>query len=440
METRPTKVRYLIIFFSFLAALINYADRSAISVASPAILKEFHFTPVEWGYILSAFFWTYSPFAFVGGLLNDRIGARNTYGIAMVFWSSFVGFTAVAWSFVSFFIIRLVFGIGEGPQVATVTKLVSNWFPKSGSAGPFAISQVGTTLGPVIATPVIVWVTLIWGWRASFLVLGVLGFVWSILWFLLAKDKPEQDKRVNVLELEYIKGTGLNEDSQKRYTVEDTGRKFWSYIKTPYVLSTGVCYFAYSWVLFLVLTWYPTYLVKAHHVSMKEMGSLATWPWIGGSIGILIGCYLGDHLVKHSKTGDQITGRKWVLAVAMFVVAFTFGISAFVTSPNLAVFLVTISMTFLLASGQYQPLIIAAVPDRLLGSVAGFIQFISTLAGIIAPILTGFFVEYMGSYNYAFYLGSILSGIGAILVVIFVRPSSLQSVSKSLHPTNHKNL
>ncbi|MDQ0272370.1 MFS transporter [Cytobacillus purgationiresistens] len=425
LKTFATKYRYRIIFLSFLAALINYADRAAISIASPAIIEDLQFSAVEWGFILSAFYFTYAPFAFIGGILNDKIGARNTYGLSMIVWSTFVGVTATAWNFGSMMIIRLLFGVGEGPQAPTATKLVSNWFPKSESARALSLSQLGTTIGPIIAAPLVVWLTVNWGWRLSFVILGLLGIIWAIVWFLVAKDKPEQHKKVNQQEVDYIRVSVGDDKTPNRSTVVDTGRGMWSYIKTPYVVSICICYFAYSWVLFLVLSWYPTYLVNSRGVSMQQMGSLATWPWIGASIGLIGGAFLADYFVKRSRTGDLVSGRKWIIVVTMICTGLTFGPSAFVASPNVAVTLVTVSMMLLLASWQYQSLIIAVIPDRLLGSVSGFIQFISTLAGIIAPIATGYLVEYTGSYNYAFYLGSFLAAFGAILVSIFVNKSSI---------------
>ncbi|SIR60764.1 MFS transporter, ACS family, hexuronate transporter [Peribacillus simplex] len=423
MMEKPSRVRYGIIGFSFVACLINYGDRIAISVASPAIIEELNFTPIEWGYILSAFFWTYSLFGLIGGFVNDKFGARNTYGFTMIIWSMAVGLTSMAWNFISLLIIRLLFGAGEGPQVPTATKVVSNWFPKAESARALSLSQVGTTIGPIIATPLVAWLTVEMGWRVSFIVLASLGIIWAIGWFLFAKEYPNQHKKVNQKELDYIqqdKGNELDNDGIE--TTSGSKISTWSFIKKPYILSVSLCYFAYSFVLFLVVTWFPNYLVDQRGMTMKEMGIFSIWPWVGASIGLMIGGYLADHLVKKSKDGNLVSGRKHMIIICQIFTAITFSLSAVVESTALALTLTTIAMAFLLGSWQYQSLVIAIVPKQKLGAVSGFVQSISAVGGILAPIVTGYIVELSGSYNTAFYLGSIFCLIGAILVAIFVRP------------------
>ncbi|GIN88019.1 hexuronate transporter [Heyndrickxia sporothermodurans] len=437
MEEKSSRVRYGIIAFSFFACLINYGDRIAISVASPAIIKDLSFTPIEWGYILSAFFWTYSIFGFIGGFVNDKFGARNTYGLTMIVWSIFVGLTATAWNFISLLVVRLFFGAGEGPQVPTATKLVSNWFPKSESAKALSLSQVGTTIGPILAIPLVAWLTVTMGWRISFVVLGALGIIWAIFWFLYAKEHPHQHKKVNQKELEYIhKGRDL-QIGEVNAEIEDSKESVWSFIKKPYILSVSICYFAYSFVLFLVITWFPNYLVDARGMTMKEMGVFSIWPWVGASVGLVLGSYLSDQIVKKSKNRNLISGRKSVVVVCQLLTAVTFSLSAMVESTALALTLVTVAMGFLLGSWQYQSLVIAIVPRKKLGAVSGFVQSISAIGGILAPILTGYIVELTGTYNTAFYLGSAFCLLGSVLVAIFVRPlkkasnQNLESIEKA---------
>jgi ACS family hexuronate transporter-like MFS transporter len=431
---KPSKVRYGIIGFSFAACLINYGDRIAISVASPAIIEEMNFTPIEWGYILSAFFWTYSLFGLIGGFVNDKFGARNTYGFTMIIWSIAVGLTAIAWNFISLLLLRLFFGAGEGPQVPTATKLVSNWFPKSESARALSLSQVGTTIGPIIATPLVAWLTVEMGWRVSFVVLASFGIIWAIGWFLYAKDYPDQHKKVNQKELDYIqqdKGKELDDEKTR-----DSKVSAWSFIKKPYILSVSICYFAYSFVLFLVITWFPNYLVDQRGMTMKEMGIFSIWPWVGASIGLIIGGYLSDLFVKKSKDGNLVSGRKYLVVVCQVLTAITFSLSAIVESTVLALTLTTMAMGFLLGSWQYQSLVIAIVPKQKLGAVSGFVQSISAIGGILSPIATGYIVELTGSFNTAFYLGSSFCLLGALLVAIFVRPikkTPVQNLEKTMN-------
>ena len=188
---QPTKVRHHVAIMGFLASLVNYADRILISVAAPLILAELHLSPMEWGLILSAFFWTYSPCAFLGGILNDKLGAKTTYSLSMAVWSGFVAVTGLCWNFITFMIARLLFGVGEGPQPATTTKLVSNWFPKSDASKALSFAMLGVTVGPMLATPFVVWLMQMFGWRACFFILGAIGIVWVVAWHYTVTEKPQ---------------------------------------------------------------------------------------------------------------------------------------------------------------------------------------------------------------------------------------------------------
>lgn len=380
---KPSCVRHKIIGLGFLASLINYADRILISVAAPLILLEMKFSPMQWGIILSAFFWTYSPCAFLGGVLNDKLGAKKTYSLSMVVWSGFVALTGVCWNFVSFLIARLLFGVGEGPQPATTTKMVSHWYPKSDASKALSFAMLGVTIGPMLATPLVVWMMQVFGWRACFFILGTIGILWVAVWQWYATEHPKDHKSVNKAELSYIESENAQVTSSQSNSEQKKSSltEILKLICSPYILGICICYFAYSWILFLVLTWYPSYLTEQHGVSLSTMGVLASLPWVGATIGLVGGAVVADHFTRRT-SGDQVTARKWIIAICMFLTAVTFAMSAYVTDVYLSTALITVAMLFLLGSWQYQALIIAVIPNRFVGSMAGFIQFISTLAGI----------------------------------------------------------
>ena len=426
---QPTKVRHHVAIMGFLASLVNYADRILISVAAPLILAELHLSPMEWGLILSAFFWTYSPCAFLGGILNDKLGAKTTYSLSMAVWSGFVAVTGLCWNFITFMIARLLFGVGEGPQPATTTKLVSNWFPKSDASKALSFAMLGVTVGPMLATPFVVWLMQMFGWRACFFILGAIGIVWVVAWHYTVTEKPQDHPKVNQAELAYIQSGQTEPTSETKSSAQTQGSKkgIWKLVCTPYILGICVCYFAYSWILFLVLTWYPSYLTQQHGVSFSAMGILASLPWVGATIGLMGGAIVADHFTKKARNGDQVSARKWIIAGSMFLTAVTFASSAYVADVYFSTFLITVAMLFLLASWQYQALIIAVVPQHQVGSMAGFIQFISTLAGILAPAATGYFIQYMDSFNAAFYIGAGLGIVGSLMVALFVKREGLRA-------------
>jgi ACS family hexuronate transporter-like MFS transporter len=410
-----TKVRYQVFAMNFVACLINYGDRIALSVAAPFILAEFHFSPALWGIILSAFFWTYSPFALFGGFMVDRIGVRKAYMICMLVWSLTIPLTASVWSAASLIVARLLFGAGEGPQAPISTKLTANWFPMRQTSTMLNLAQSGTTIGPIIATPLVVWACTTMGWRPAFVILGGLGIVWCVVWWFVARDRPQDHPRTDAAERAYV--TADHRDAPG--TVTEGKVRFWTLLRTPYILALAIAFFAYSWVLFMFLTWYPTYLVQARGVNKADLGGIATIPWVAATAGLIGGGFVADRLIK--RFGSFVTPRKWMIVACLIAVAVCFGPSPFVRSPTLALVLVCVAIFFLLASYQYQALIVALVPPGYTGRFAGVIQMCSTLAGILAPIVTGQVVQSTGSYTPAFLVGAALAVVGAVAVLVLVR-------------------
>ncbi|HEY3710091.1 MAG TPA: MFS transporter [Amycolatopsis sp.] len=421
-----TKVRYQVFAMNFVACLINYGDRIALSVAAPFILAEFHFSPALWGVILSAFFWTYSPFSLFGGFMVDRIGVRKAYTVCMLVWSLTIPLTAGAWSAGSLIVARLLFGAGEGPQAPISTKLTANWFPMRQTSTMLNLAQAGTTIGPIIATPLVVWASTTIGWRPTFVVLGALGLVWCAVWWFVARDRPAEHPRSDAAERAYVVA-----DHEVVPGETTAAPRFWALLRTPFVLALAIAFFAYSWVLFMFLTWYPTYLVDARGVSKAELGGIATIPWVAATAGLIAGGFVADRLVK--RTGSFVRPRKWMIVVSLIAVAVCFGPSPFVRSPSLAIALVCVAIFFLLASYQYQALIVTLVPASHRGRLAGLIQMCSTLAGILAPIVTGAVVESTGSYTPAFLIGGVLSVIGALAVVVLVKDKTRLDIRSPEH-------
>jgi ACS family hexuronate transporter-like MFS transporter len=416
-----TKVRYQVFAMNFVACLINYGDRIALSVAAPFILAEFHFSPALWGIILSAFFWTYSPFALLGGFMVDRIGVRKAYTICMLVWSLTIPLTASVWSAASLIVARLLFGAGEGPQAPISTKLTANWFPMRQTSTMLNLAQSGTTIGPIIATPLVVWACTTMGWRPAFVILGALGIVWCAVWWFVARDRPQDHPRADAAERAYITA-----DHETVPGTANEGKvRFWALLRTPYVLALAIAFFAYSWVLFMFLTWYPTYLVEARGVNKADLGGIATLPWVAATAGLIAGGFIADRLIKRS--GSFVKPRKWMIVGCLVAVAVCFGPSPFVQSPTLGLVLVCVAIFFLLASYQYQALVVALVPESHRGRLAGVIQMCSTLAGIFAPIVTGAVVEATGSYTPAFVVGAALAVVGALAVLVLVREKRIVS-------------
>ncbi len=199
---RPSAVRKGVVGLLFVSVVINYLDRSSISIAGPGIADELHLTPVQMGLVFSAFAWAYSPLQIPGSFLVDRIRPRVLYPLSILCWSLFAtmqGLTNSMWQLVA---ARLGVGASEVPSYPMNNRIVTTWLPEAERARGVGFYISGQYVGLAFLTPVLVWLQEDFGWRGMFLLTGGLGMAWSGLFYLLYRD-PEQS-RANAAELALV--------------------------------------------------------------------------------------------------------------------------------------------------------------------------------------------------------------------------------------------
>ena len=404
-----TKGRTIVLVLLFLAGVVNYLDRSALSIAAPFITEDLHLSPTQMGIVFSSFSVGYAIFNFIGGMASDKYGAKLTLFVAMVVWSLFSGSIALAFSLTSLIVIRVLFGMGEGPLSATINKMVNNWFPSDKRASAIGLANSGTPLGGAISGPIVGIIALNYGWKISFILIMVIGLLWAAGWWIFIKDKPAgESKQTN----------GSAKPGQ-----DLSGKKIpmTFYLKQKTVLFTAFAFFAYNYILFFFLTWFPSYLTDARGLSIKEMSVVTVIPWVLGFIGLASGGLVSDFVYK--KVGKALFARKVVLVTCLFLSAVCIGIAGLVTTTVSAVSLVALSVFFLYLTGAiYWAIVQDVVDQKNVGSVGGFMHFLANTAGIIGPTLTGFLVEKSGTYTAAFLLAGGLAVFASLAVIKFVKP------------------
>jgi len=172
-----SRVRWLIAGLLFVGGLVQYLDRSALSIAAPLVSKDLGLDPAQLGIVFSSFFFGYAPFCFVGGWASDRIGPKWVLILAMVVWSVFCGLTAAAIGIGTLLLFRVIFGMGEGPFSSTANKVVSQWFPRREQASAVSVANAGTPLGGAVAGPVVGFIAITFGWRWSFIAIAKYGWI-----------------------------------------------------------------------------------------------------------------------------------------------------------------------------------------------------------------------------------------------------------------------
>ena len=412
--------RWFVVGLLFLAGVINYLDRAALSIAAPLIQKDLDFSHAQMGIVFSSFFIGYALFNFVGGVLSDKIGAKKVFGASMGIWSIFCGATALASSLVSLIVLRVLFGMGEGPFSSSNSKMVNNWFPRREVASAIGVISSGTPLGGALAGPVVGYMAIRFGWRWAFVAIMVLGLLWLVAWTLTTTEQPQQDKRVKPEELALIVA-GQQQASSMEHAPEGekVGLKF--YLKQPIILATAFAFFAYNYVLFFFLSWFPTYLTEAHHMSLHDMSIATVIPWVLGSIGLAAGGFITDLILRI--TGKPLLARRIVLSVCLGVAAVCVGFAGRVESMEGAVALMSVSIFFLYVTGAvYWAVIQDTVRRENVGGVGGFVHLLANLAGVIGPAVTGFIVQAThGAYGSAFVLAGAVAVLGALCSLIWIR-------------------
>jgi ACS family hexuronate transporter-like MFS transporter len=409
------RMRWVIGSLMFLAGMINYLDRSALGVAAPLVRADLHLDPAQLGIVFSSFSFGYALFCFVGGYASDHYGPRKVLGVSMVVWSIFCGLTAAAWSLGSLLVIRILFGMGEGPIGSTFNKTVRNWFPHGQQASAVSVANAGTPLGAALSGPIVGLLALNFGWRVAFVIIALIGVTWSIAWFIIATDHPGENPRTTAEErAEYEAG-------QKTQPASTGPRApLGGLIMRPAILATAFAFFGYSCILFFFLTWFPTYLVSARHLSIASMSFATMIPWLLGFIGLAVGGPLCDLIFR--RTGNAILARKLVLVICLLVAAVCIALAGTVDTVFAAVGLMSVSVFFMYLTGNtYWAIILDTVQANRVGGVSGFVHFIANCGGIVAPLVTGFIVQATGSFYAAFLLTGAIAVLGALGVAVFVR-------------------
>lgn len=412
--------RWFVVGLLFLAGVVNYLDRAALSITAPLIQKDLHFTHAEMGIVFSSFFLGYALFNFVGGVLSDKIGAKKVFGGAMGIWSLFCGATALASSLVSLIVLRVLFGMGEGPFCSSNSKMINNWFPRREVASAIGVLNSGTPIGGALAGPIVGYMAIRFGWRWAFVVIMLIGLAWLVLWTLTTTEHPQQNSRVTKDELALIVA-GQQAETSIPHGAHGNNASLGFYLRQPIVLATAFAFFAYNYVLFFFLSWFPTYLTEAHHMSLRDMSIATVIPWLLGSIGLAGGGFITDAILRI--TGKPLMSRRLVLAVCLGVAAICVGFAGRVRTTEGAVALMSVSIFFLYVTGSvYWAVIQDTVRRENVGGVGGFVHLLANLAGVIGPAVTGFIIEAThGAYGAAFVLAGAVAVLGALCAFVWIR-------------------
>ena len=384
-----TRFRWFIVVLIFITTVINYVDRSSISIAGPLIRSDLHLTPVELGFIFSAFAWAYSPLQIPGSFLVDRIAPRFLYTGVIFFWSLCSMLIGFASSFAAIFGLRLALGACEAPSFPMNNRIVTNWLPERERARGVAVYVSGQYVGLAFLTPVLVLIETHFGWQGMFIATGLVGIVWSGAFFLLYRDVGTT-ARANEAERALIEaGRAAATPSAPAGPVAapvPAGRAFRN--RRLWGLLLAHCSeTAANWFF---LTWFPTYLVRYRHIAFLKFGFLATLPFLAAYIGVLLSGTVSDYLLRQ---GYSLTFARKAPIVTGLILAVAIVGANFAHSPALIITFMTIAFFGSGLGAISWSLVSSVAPPNLVGLASGAFNFVGTSMGIIVPIVIGFLVR-----------------------------------------------
>ena len=408
-----TNIRWWMVFLCFLATAINFIDRANLSVAAPVIQRELHFDDTTKGLILGAFFWTYALCQMPGGYLADKIGVRITYAFAVLWWSFFTALTGLGRSVATLFAFRLGLGIGEAAAYPSNAKVVGLWFPRRERVLAASIFDSGTRVGTALSLPIVTYLILTFGWRASFVVTGSLGLIWAVAWLAFYRN-PDQS-RANAAELDYIRQDGArieNSSAGPKIRWIDLFR-----YRTIWGMMLG--FFCLNFVIYFFITWFPSYLVSARHFSLPQLGAFGSIPALIAIPGGWLGGLTGDYLYRR---GWSVTRARKTCLVGGMLVSSVVAVAAVAPSAVLALTFLSISyaaLAFTGASIWSLPSDVAPTPAHV-ASIAGIQNFASNLAGILMTFYFGYAVQHSNSYVVPLAVAGGLCIVGALSYLFLV--------------------
>jgi MFS transporter, ACS family, D-galactonate transporter len=406
------KARWLVVFFCFLAIAVNYIDRANLAVAAPHIMKELDIGPAGMGLLLSGFFWTYAVMQLPFGWFVDRVGARLALPLAVGWWSVFTAATAVANGFAAVFGCRLMLGVGEAGAYPSCAKLVSQWFECEERALATSIFDSGSRVGSALSLPIVAAIIAAWGWKASFVITGVLGLVWIVGWVAIyrepaanaafARARPPAGAAAAV---------ETNAASTLRWTTLFRYRTVWGMM---------LGFFCLNFVIYFFITWFPSYLVEARGFSLKSLGTLGTLPAIASIPGGWLGGWLSDTLVRR---GWSLTAARKTCIVGGMLLSSVITLTGVVPGvyEMLALFAVAYgSLAAAAASIWSLPADVAPTPQHV-ASLAGIQNFASNLAGIALTTFTGVMLQLTrGSFTIPLVVAGGFCVLGAVSYLLLV--------------------
>jgi len=413
-RTGIANLRWWMLGFFVLIMIVNYIDRSSLSIAMPLIATDLHLDPQVTGIILSAFGWTYTLMQLPGGWLVDKFRPRKVVSASLIGWGVIEGLTGLANHVGTLIGMRMLLGLFEGPVQNGANASLQRWLrPEERGRGSTLIDgggPLGSAFGGLLVTSLIIWLGT---WRSAFAALGVLTVAIGVVAWFFIRDRPAEHRLISPAEAQYLARPA---DAAADADPHDRGNALQYFrFASPWLLL--VAFFGYDAVLYGLLTWAPTYVSQEQHVSFAITGGWTFVIFGAGFLGEVFAGQVADRWIAAGGSPNLVL--RTLLGVAGFGVALAIILVNTVSTPAVAISLISLANFFLRWGGLYW-----SVPARLaaphhVGQLSGAMNFSGNVAGIITPILVGVIVGSTGTFVGVFVMfaaAGLLMALGSVAI------------------------
>ena len=421
---KRSSIRWWVIGLIAVVTVVNYIDRTSLAVMWPAISKDAHLTKEHYATIVSAFMVAYALGQAVSGRIFDWVGTRMGFVFSVTVWSVACAAHGLARSLLSLAAVRSLLGFSEAGNWPGATKAVAEWFPRQERAFAQGIFNAGASMGAVISAPLIALLFSLLGWQATFVVVGGLGLLWLVPWWILVRATPDKHPWVSANEREHILGgaglavAGPGSATPATTSNSRTGspastswkqvmahRQAWGLVVSRFFLDP-------IWWLFV--NWLPIYLAERFGFDVKAIGMFAWVPYLGAIAGSLAGGWISGHWIAQGWSVDRARKRAILIGGALTLPGFV--AAAFAATPLIAV----CAMAVVLAGFQVMINNIQTIPSdcfagKSVGTVAG-IGGMSAVLGVL--VFSTWLIPYLSKISYVpvFLMGTALVPLGLAAV------------------------
>lgn len=391
------RLRWFIIGWITLSTILNYVDRQTLSILAPLLRDEFHLSNQDYSHIVTAFLVSYTVMYTVSGRVVDWVGERTGMAISIIWWSLATMMHSLAQGVLSLGIFRFVLGIGEPGNYPAALRATARWFSKSERGLPIAIYSSGSVVGAIAAPPLIIWLTLSYGWRIAFLLPGSIGLLWVIVWLMVYR---------------LPKATPTPRDAQPQRWVH--------LLRNRNVLAIVLARLIADPVWYFYLFWIPEYLKRERGMSLAEIGACAWIPFVAADLGGILGGLASDRLSRAGVPSALARRRVLIGSALIAPLGILTGVAG---SAGIAIALICV-VAFVCQCWFINTAAMASdvCRDDTVGSVQGLMGTAGSGGGILFTALVGFLVDHF-SYVSVFALAGSMHMIAALVIWFLTGPS-----------------